>query len=154
MAYIESGMRTPGLFGLLLRPDLCPRPGTDEFEKGSKPAYEELIQAVKACTGGSEHDAALAELAWSSVHGFVELQWLLGVLDWEPKARAMLDRLGPLFYETNPRIKLHFVRAEIVILKILKPLTHFFVAADFRHRGDALRGLQHHFVDENRAIEA
>jgi AcrR family transcriptional regulator len=103
MAYIESGMRTPGLFGLLLRPDLCPPPGSEGFEKGAKPAYEELIRAVKACTGGSEHDGALAELAWSAVHGFVELQLLMGAKDWEPKAGAMLDRLRPLFYETNPR---------------------------------------------------
>ncbi|HEV1286244.1 MAG TPA: TetR/AcrR family transcriptional regulator [Bryobacteraceae bacterium] len=102
MAYIESGMRTPGLFGLLLRPDLCPPPGSEGFEKGAKPAHDELIRAVNACTGGSEHDAALAELCWSAVHGFVELQLLTGVKDWEPKAQAMLDRLGPLFYETNP----------------------------------------------------
>lgn len=97
MAYIESGMRTPGLFGLLLRPDLCPPPGSEGFEKGAKPAYEALIRAVKACTGGSDHDAALAELCWSAVHGFVELQLLMGVKDWEPKAQAMLDRLGAVF---------------------------------------------------------
>jgi AcrR family transcriptional regulator len=103
MAYIESGMRTPGLFGLLLRPDLCPPPGSEGFEKGAKPAHEELVRAVKACTGGSQHDDALVELAWSAVHGFVELQLLMGVKDWEPKATAMIDRLGPLFCETNPR---------------------------------------------------
>jgi len=103
MAYIESGMRTPGLFGLLLRPDLCPPPGSEAFERGAKPAYEELIQAVKACTGGSEHDVALAELCWSAVHGFVELQLLMGAKDWETKAGRMLDRLGTVFYETNPR---------------------------------------------------
>jgi AcrR family transcriptional regulator len=97
MAYIESGMRTPGLFGLLLRPELCPPPGTEGFELGAKPAYEQLIGAVKECTGGTEADAALAELAWSAVHGFVELQLLMGVTDWEPKAQAMLERLGPLF---------------------------------------------------------
>jgi AcrR family transcriptional regulator len=97
MAYIESGMRTPGLFALLLRPDLCPPPGSDAFEHGSKPAYEELIGAVKRCTGGSERDAALAELAWSAVHGFVELQLLLGVVDWEGKAEAMLRSLRPVF---------------------------------------------------------
>jgi AcrR family transcriptional regulator len=102
MAYIESGMRTPGLFGLLLRPDLRPPQGSEGFEKGAKPAYDELIRPIKACTGGSEHDSALAELAWSAVHGFVELQLLMGVKDWEPKARAMLDRLGTVFYETNP----------------------------------------------------
>lgn len=102
MAYIESGMRTPGLFGLLLRPDLSPPPGSDGFERGAKPAYEELVGAVKACTGGSEHDAALAELAWSAVHGFVELQWLMGVKEWEGKAERMLDRLRVVFCETNP----------------------------------------------------
>src|SRR5580704_2065001 len=41
MAYIESGMRTPGLFDLLLRPDLCPPHGSEEFELGAKPAYDE-----------------------------------------------------------------------------------------------------------------
>jgi len=102
MAYVESGMRTPGLFALLLRPDLCPPPGSEEFEKGSKPAYEELVQAVKACTGGGEHDDALVELAWSAVHGFVELQLLMGVKDWEPKAGAMLDRLALVFLRNEP----------------------------------------------------
>jgi len=97
MAYIESGMRTPGLFGLLLRPDLCPPPGSEGYELGSKPAFEELTRAVARCTGGAEDDAALAELAWSAVHGFVELQLLMGVKDWEPKAQAMLDRLGTVF---------------------------------------------------------
>lgn len=97
MAYIESGMRTPGLFALLLRPDLCPPPGSEAFEVGAKPAYDELIGAIGRCTGGSERDAALAELAWSSVHGFVELQLLLGTVDWEPKAAAMLDSLRPIF---------------------------------------------------------
>jgi AcrR family transcriptional regulator len=89
MAYIESGMNTPGLFGLLLRPDLRSPTGSD--------AYEQLIGTVKACTGGSEHDAALAELAWSAVHGFVELQLLLGVTNWEEKAAPMLERLRPIF---------------------------------------------------------
>jgi AcrR family transcriptional regulator len=103
MAYIESGMRTPGLFGLLLRPDLCPQPGSEEFERGSKPACEELIQAVRACSGGSEHDAALSELAWSAVHGFVELQLLMGVTDWEPQAQAMLDRMAFVFLRNEPR---------------------------------------------------
>ena len=97
MAYIESGMRTPGLFSLLLRPDLCPPPGSKAFELGAKPAYEELIGAVKRCTGGSGQDAALAELAWSSVHGFVELQLLLGTVDWEPKAAAMIASMAPVF---------------------------------------------------------
>jgi AcrR family transcriptional regulator len=97
MAYIESGMRTPGLFGLLLRPDLCPPPGSEAFELGAKPAYEELIGAVKDCTGVSSQDAVLAELAWSSVHGFVELQLLQGTKNWEEKALAMLERLRPVF---------------------------------------------------------
>lgn len=103
MAYIESGMRTPGLFGLLLRPDLCPPQGSEAFELGAKPAYEELIGAVKGCTGGSERDTALAELAWSSVHGFVELQLLLGTVEWEPKAIAMLDSLRPVFTSYTDR---------------------------------------------------
>jgi AcrR family transcriptional regulator len=104
MAYIESGMRTPGLFGLLLRPDLCPPPGSEAFELGAKPAYEELIGAVKQCTGGSESDASLAELAWSAVHGFVELQLLLGATDWEKKATVMIESLRPVFVgeETAP----------------------------------------------------
>jgi AcrR family transcriptional regulator len=97
MAYIESGMCTPGLFGLLLRPDLCPPPGSEAFELGAKPAYEELIGAVKRCTGGGEQDAALAELAWSAVHGFVELHLLLGTADWEAKAAAMIERLRPIY---------------------------------------------------------
>lgn len=97
MAYVESGMRTPGLFGLLLRPDLCPPAGSEAFERGAKPAYEELIGAVKRCTGGSEHDAPLAELAWSAVHGFVELQLLLGNVDWEKKAAAMIETMKPVF---------------------------------------------------------
>jgi AcrR family transcriptional regulator len=101
MAYIESGMRTPGLFGLLLRPDLCPPPGSEAFELGAKPAYEELIGAIKRCTGGSDEDAALAELAWSVVHGFVELQLLLGTIDWETKAAAMLDSMRPIFRVRN-----------------------------------------------------
>ncbi len=104
MAYIESGMRTPGLFGLLLRPDLCPPPGSEAFELGAKPAYEELIGAVKRCTGGSEQDTSLAELAWSAVHGFVELQLLLGARDWEKKAAVMIESLRPVFIgeETAP----------------------------------------------------
>jgi AcrR family transcriptional regulator len=89
IAYIESGMRTPGLFGLLLRPELRSTAGLD--------AYEQLIGAVKRCTGGSEQDPSLAELAWSAVHGFVELQLLLGVTEWEQKAAAMLERLRPVF---------------------------------------------------------
>lgn len=97
LAYIESGMRTPGLFGLLLRPDLCPAPGSEAFELGAKPAYEELIGAVRLCTGGSDRDPALAELAWSAVHGFVELQLLMGIAEWESKAVAMLESLRPLF---------------------------------------------------------
>jgi AcrR family transcriptional regulator len=96
MAYIESGMRTPGLFGLLLRPDLCPPPGSEAFELGAKPAYEELIGAVKRCTRGTEQDAALAELAWSVVHGFVELHLLLGTVDWEKKAAAMIETMRPI----------------------------------------------------------
>jgi AcrR family transcriptional regulator len=106
MAYIESGMRTPGLFGLLLRPDLCPPPRSEAFELGAKPAYEELIGAVKRCTGGSERDASLAELAWSAVHGFVELQLLLGARDWEKKAAVMIESLRPLFGgEETTRLK-------------------------------------------------
>lgn len=97
MAYIESGMRTPGLFGLLLRPDLCPPRGSEAFELGAKPAYDELIGAVKRCTGGSQQDAALAELAWSAVHGFVELQLLLGTVEWEKKAAVMIESLRPVF---------------------------------------------------------
>jgi AcrR family transcriptional regulator len=97
MAYIESGMLTPGLFELLLRPDLCPPRGSEAFEMGAKPAYDELIGAVKRCTGGSEQDGALAELAWSAVHGFVELQLLLGARDWEKKALAMIESLRPVF---------------------------------------------------------
>jgi AcrR family transcriptional regulator len=106
MAYIESGMRTPGLFGLLLRPDLCPPPGSEAFELGAKPAYKELIGAVKECTGGSEQDSVLAELAWSAVHGFVELQLLLGTKNWEQKAAAMLEPLRAIFTSysgPNPR---------------------------------------------------
>lgn len=97
MAYIESGMRTPGLFGLLLRPDLCPPRGSEAFELGAKPAYDELIGAVQRCTGGSEQDAALAELAWSAVHGFVELQLLVGTVEWEKKAAVMIESLRPVF---------------------------------------------------------
>jgi AcrR family transcriptional regulator len=101
MAYIESGMSTPGLFGLLLRPELSPPPGSEGYELGAKPAYEELIGAVKRCTGGGEQDAALAELAWSTVHGFVELQLLLGTTDWEGKAAAMIERLRSVFRNTD-----------------------------------------------------
>jgi AcrR family transcriptional regulator len=97
IAYIESGMRTPGLFDLLLRPDLCPPRGSEEFELGAKPAYDELIGAVRRCTGGSEQDASLAELAWSAVHGFVELQLLLGATDWDTKAVAMIESMRPVF---------------------------------------------------------
>ena len=103
MAYIESGMRTPGLFGLLLRPDLCPPAGSEAFEKGAKPAYEQLISAVKLCTGGSADDQILAELAWSTVHGFVELQLLLGTVDWEAKAASVLNRLRPVFTSYTDR---------------------------------------------------
>jgi hypothetical protein len=108
IAYIESGMRTPGLFGLLLRPDLCAPPGSEAFEKGAKPAYEQLIGAVKLCTGGSEDDPILAELAWSTVHGFVELQLLLGTRDleandWEAKAVLVLNRLRPVFTSYTDR---------------------------------------------------
>jgi hypothetical protein len=103
MAYIESGMQTPGLFGLLLRPDLCPPAGSEAFEKGAKPAYEQLIGAVKLCTGGSEDDPILAELAWSTVHGFVELQLLLGTVDWEAKAVLVLNRLRPVFTSYTDR---------------------------------------------------
>ena len=101
MAYIESGMRTPGLFGLLLRPDLCPAPGSEAFEAGAKPAYNELIGAIRHCTGGSDEDAALAELAWSAVHGFVELHLLLGTIDWEAKAAAMINTMRPIFRARN-----------------------------------------------------
>jgi AcrR family transcriptional regulator len=97
MAYIESGMRTPGLFGLLLRPDLCPAPGSEAFKIGAKPAYDELIGAIRRCTGGSSEDAALAELAWSAVHGFVELHLLLGTPHWEAKAAAMMNTMRPIF---------------------------------------------------------
>jgi AcrR family transcriptional regulator len=96
-AYIESGMRVPGLFGLLLRPDLCPRPGDEGFLDGARPAHDELVQAVARCTGGSSSDPTLVELAWSSVHGFVELQQLLGITEWEQKARVMLECLRPVY---------------------------------------------------------
>jgi AcrR family transcriptional regulator len=89
MAYIECGMRTPGLFGLLLRPELRAPEGAQ--------AYDQLVGAVRRCTGGGEQDAPLAELCWSVVHGFVELQLLLGVTQWEEKAAAMLERLRPVF---------------------------------------------------------
>jgi AcrR family transcriptional regulator len=101
LAYIESGMRTPGLFGLLLRPDLCPRPGTEGFELGAKAAHEELVNAVARCTGGKPEDEALVELAWSAVHGFVELQLLLGIAEWEQKARVMVERLRPVFTDVG-----------------------------------------------------
>jgi AcrR family transcriptional regulator len=101
MAYIESGMRTPGLFGLLLRPDLCPAPGSEAFEMGAKPAYDELLGAIRRCTGGSGDDGALAELAWSAVHGFVELHLLLGTVDWEAKAAAMMNTMRPIFRVRN-----------------------------------------------------
>lgn len=97
MGYIECGMRTPGLFSLLLRPDLCPKEGSDAFERGSKPAYQHLISAVRASTGGTDRDGTLAELAWSSVHGFVELMQLQGVSEWREKARAMLECVRPIF---------------------------------------------------------
>jgi AcrR family transcriptional regulator len=103
LAYIESGMRTPGLFGLLLRPDLCPRLGSEAFELGAKPAHEELVGAVKRCTGGSDRDEALAELAWSAVHGFVELQLLQRTVEWEEKAVAMLRSLRPVFRSDRGR---------------------------------------------------
>jgi len=95
MAYIEIGMGTPGLFGLLLRPDLCPRPGSEGFENGAKAAHDELVHAVARCAG--KNDDALVELAWSAVHGFVELQLLAGVSDWEGKAFAMIERMRPVF---------------------------------------------------------
>jgi AcrR family transcriptional regulator len=95
MAYIESGMRTPGLFGLLLRPDLCPPPGSEADERGGKAAFEELTSAVRRCTGGNKNDGVLVELCWSAVHGFVELQLLLGGTDWEEKGRAVLHSLRP-----------------------------------------------------------
>ena len=75
MAYIEFGMKTPGLFGLLLRPELYPLPGAPGYDAG-RAAYEELVGAVKRCTGGGADDVILVELAWSAVHGFVELQHL------------------------------------------------------------------------------
>ena len=96
MAYIEYGMQTPGLFGLLLRPDLCPRPGSEGFERGSKPAHDELVHAVARCTGGSAADSVLVELAWSTVHGFVELQLLQGITDWQEKAVVLLEHLRPI----------------------------------------------------------
>lgn len=96
MAYIESGMSTPGLFSLLLRPDLCPRPGLEGFKDGSGRAHDELVQAVARCAG--KHDEGLVELAWSSVHGFVELQLLGGVTQWEEKAAAMIERMRPIFF--------------------------------------------------------
>ena len=101
MAYIESGMRTPGLFGMLLRPDLCPRPGAEGFEEGAKAAHEELVSAVARCTGGTPEDEALVELAWSAVHGFVELQLLMGTTNWEEKAGVMLERLRPVFADAG-----------------------------------------------------
>lgn len=101
LAYIESGMRTPGLFGLLLRPDLCPVPGSEAHAQGAKPAHDELVQAVRRCTGGSGKDDTLVELAWSTVHGFVELQLLSGAADWEAKGAAMLELLRPVFTFCN-----------------------------------------------------
>lgn len=97
MAYMECGMRTPGLFGLLLRPDLCPTPGSEYYERGAKRAHDHLIDAIKRCTGGSDQDASLAELAWSAVHGFVELQLLQRTTEWEEKARAMQETMRPIF---------------------------------------------------------
>src|SRR5271155_2526874 len=38
----------------------------------------------------------------SDAVGFVGLQLLMWVKEWEPKAKAMLDRLGTLSFETNP----------------------------------------------------
>jgi len=95
MAYIECGMTTPGLFGLLLRPDLCPRPGSEGFENGAKAAHDELVHAVARCAG--REDDGLVELAWSAVHGFVELQLLGGVILWEEKAATMIGRMRPIF---------------------------------------------------------
>jgi AcrR family transcriptional regulator len=97
MAYIESGMQTPGLFNLLLRPDLCPPPGSEAFEQGAKPAHDELLTSVALCTGGSDDDETLAELCWSAVHGFVELNLLTGAPDWQNKAIAMLAHLRNIF---------------------------------------------------------
>jgi AcrR family transcriptional regulator len=101
MAYIETGMLTPGLFSLLLRPDLCPQPGSEGFERGSKPAHDELVNAVALCTGGSDADSELVELAWSTVHGFVELQLLQGITDWQKKATVLLEHLRPLMDKSS-----------------------------------------------------
>lgn len=97
LAYIESGMNTPGLFGLLLRPDLCPRLGSEGFENGAKAAHDELVRAVTRCAG--QKDDGLVELAWSAVHGFVELQLLGGVTQWEEKAATMIGRMRPVFLQ-------------------------------------------------------
>lgn len=99
MAYIESGMKTPGLFGLLLRPDLCPQAGSEGFEDGAKAAHDELVHAVARCAG--KEDDGLVELAWSAVHGFVELQLLAGVTRWEEKAATMIGRMRPVFFATS-----------------------------------------------------
>jgi AcrR family transcriptional regulator len=101
MAYIECGIRTPGLFGLLLRPDLCPRPGSEGFEDGAKAAHDELVHAVTRCAG--KEDDGLVELAWSSVHGFVDLQLLAGVTEWEEKAAEMIGRMRPIFLADRER---------------------------------------------------
>ncbi len=98
MAYIECGIRTPGLFGLLLRPDLCPQLGSEGFEDGSKAAHDELVRAVARCAG--KEDDGLVELAWSMAHGFVELQLLGGVTGWEEKAAAMIGRTRSVFLVT------------------------------------------------------
>jgi hypothetical protein len=74
------------------------------FEIGAKPAYEQLIGAVKDCTGGSAQDSVLAELAWSTVHGFVELQLLLETKNWEEKAVAMLERLRVVFERRDGQV--------------------------------------------------
>ncbi len=103
MAYIESGMGTPGLFGLLLRPDLCPAPGSEEHGLGAGPAHQQLVDAVRRCTGGSDQDDVLVELAWSTVHGFVELQLLMGARNWEAKAAAMLKVMRPVFTHSRPK---------------------------------------------------
>jgi AcrR family transcriptional regulator len=102
LVYIESGMRNPGLFGLLFRPDLRPDPDSPAFLQGAKAAHDELVTAVRECTGGSPQDPVLTELAWSVVHGFVELQWLLGVQEWEAKAVAVLETLRPVFMKPSP----------------------------------------------------
>ena len=97
MVYIESGINNPGLFTLLFRADLRAHSDAPGFPQGATAAREELVSAVQACTGGSPQDPVLTELAWSVVHGFVELQSLIRAGEWRDKAIALLDSLRPIY---------------------------------------------------------